>query len=244
MLKVLLTGHSRGLGGALCQALAARGADILGVARHDTVTLTPRLTHTSLDLADASALASWLASDTLTRHFGDASTAVLINNAGSVEPMGDDRSLAPAAISHTVALNVAAPLMLGAAFLAATGHCHDRRLLHISSGAARSPYAGWSVYCATKAALDQHARALHAAALPGLRVESLAPGVIDTAMQAVIRASDPAGFPRHARFIALHAEGQLQSADATATQLVAHLLGERFGNDPVSDLRTLSTEKR
>lgn len=239
MLKVLLTGHSRGLGAALCQTLAAHGADILALARHDTVTPAPRLTHVSLDLSDARALANWLATDALARHFDGASTAVLINNAGSVEPMGDDRKLAPAAIASTVALNVAAPLMLGAAFLTATEHCRDRRLLHVSSGAARSPYAGWSVYCATKAALDQHARALHAADLPGLRVESLAPGVIDTAMQTVIRASDPAGFPRHARFVTLHADGQLQDADTTAAQLVTHLLGERFGNDPTSDLRTL-----
>ena len=29
----------------------------------------------------------------------------------------------------------------------------DRRLLHVSSGAARNAYPGWSIYCATKAAV-------------------------------------------------------------------------------------------
>ena len=43
-----------------------------------------------------------------------------------------------------------AVLVLSAAFVQAAP-VKDRRILHVSSGAASDAYAGWSVYCATKA---------------------------------------------------------------------------------------------
>ena len=67
-----------------------------------------------------------------------------------------------------------------------------RRVVNISSGAASSPYAGWSVYCASKAGLDHFTRCVgleqRGQAFPVTCI-ALAPGVIDTGMQEVIRAS-------------------------------------------------------
>ena len=50
--------------------------------------------------------------------------------------------------------------MLAGAVASARALKTECRILHMSSGAGRSAYPGWSVYCATKAALDQHARAV------------------------------------------------------------------------------------
>jgi NAD(P)-dependent dehydrogenase (short-subunit alcohol dehydrogenase family) len=64
------------------------------------------------------------------------------------------------------------------------------RIINLSSGAALRPLEGWSAYCAAKAGLAMLTRSL---ALEygeaGIRAFGFAPGVVDTDMQAEIRAS-------------------------------------------------------
>lgn len=243
MIKAIVTGHSRGLGSALANALLAQGASVLGLSRASDVGLAAAhpqaLQQVPLDLADSRALADWLATGALARFTAGATRVLLVNNAGLVQPIGPLGRQPGAAIAHAVALNVSAPLVLADALVAATAGCGDRRIVHISSGAARNPYAGWSVYCATKAALDMHVRAVQLDAVAGLRVASLAPGVIDTDMQAQIRASAEGDFPLRERFEALKRDGQLANADDVARRLVAHVLSDAFGADPTPDLRNL-----
>lgn len=245
MYKAIVTGHSRGLGAALAQELLARGGQVLGIARAGNPGLAANypvaFQELALDLSDPSGLASFLASGRLERFLAGADPALLINNAGVLQPMGAPGRQGGAAIARAVTANVAAPLMLSDTFVAATSDLSDRRIAHVSSGAARSAYAGWSVYCATKAALDMHARAVQADALPGLRISSIAPGVIDTAMQAEIRAADSGVFPLRERFEALKHKGELATPEATARRFVDHLLSAEFGQDPAPDLRTLTT---
>lgn len=234
MIKALLTGHSRGLGTAIADALLARGIPLLALARSGNPQLCSAhpdlLQEVSLDFSDTPSLQAWLHTPALRDFFADAESALLINNAGLLQPVGLVGEADATAIAHAVAVNVTAPLLLTNAFVATTRHCADRRVVHISSGAARSPYAGWSVYCATKAALDHQARAMAAEHLPGLRVASLAPGVVDTAMQAEIRASSVEQFPQKGRFEALKNSGQLTSPDKAAQRLVNYLLGPNFGD--------------
>ena len=131
--------------------------------------------------------------------------------------------------------------MLAAAVVAATPLA-ARRVLHVSSGAGSSTYPGWSVYGATKAALDHHARSAALDNVPGLRVCSLAPRVIDTAMQAEIRATPVAHFPARQRFIDMERSGQLSAPDGCAAHLVEFLLSARFGDVAVEDLRELQID--
>jgi NAD(P)-dependent dehydrogenase (short-subunit alcohol dehydrogenase family) len=69
------------------------------------------------------------------------------------------------------------------------------------------------------------------------RIVSLAPGVIDTDMQAQLRAVGSAGFPDKAHFEQLHAQGQLVSAEETARRVLAHLARDDFGSNAVADIR-------
>jgi benzil reductase ((S)-benzoin forming) len=161
-----------------------------------------------------------------------------VNNAGVLQPVGPLETQDVSAVSRAVAVNVAAVLMLSAAFTQTTKDTQDRRILHISSGAARDAYAGWSVYCATKAALDHHARAAVLDRTQRLRISSVAPGVIDTGMQAEVRASTQGDFPDRERFIAMKREGRLKDADQAGRELVEFLLSNGFGREPISDLRS------
>lgn len=239
MIKAILTGHTRGLGAALCAELLTRGVQVYGLARQ-SVAAQPGLRQVSLDLSDSLALNDWLASGAMRDFLADASEAFLINNAGMLQPMGLAGQQDSALIARAIALNVATPLILSNAFIADSAGLARRRILHISSGAARNAYPGWSLYCASKAALDRHAEAVKLEAAPGLAIASLAPGVIDTDMQAEIRASSANDFPLRDRFVALKAGGQLTAPASAATFTVDYLLSANFGESALVDLRTLN----
>lgn len=243
MIKAIVTGHSRGVGAAVAANLLAREIAVLGIARHGHPDLAARhagrLTEVALDLADAAALVRWLDSDALAHFAADAGTLLLVNNAGLLAPVGALAAQPPAAVVQAVTCNVAAALALAAAAAQAVAGRAELRVLHVSSGAARNAIAGWSVYGAGKAALDQHARTVAADATPGVRICSLAPGVVDTDMQAQIRATPLENFPLRRKFETLKESGGLSAPEACAAGIVAHLLADRFGEAPVADLREL-----
>ena len=242
-MKAVVTGHTRGLGAAIAENLLARNVPVLGLARATNDDLGTRfpslLGQHALDLADTASLTQWLAGEPLARFLAGSGTALLVNNAGMVQPVGPLHMQDPSAICRAVALNVATPMMLAAAIAAASGGRNDTRILHISSGAGRNAYPGWSVYCATKAALDHHARAVVLDQPAGVRICSLAPGIIDTGMQAEIRATSLERFPVRARFDDLKSSGELASPAECATHVVDYLLGEGFGRIAVADIREL-----
>lgn len=232
----IVSGHSRGLGAALAVALAGQGVPVLGLARQAGAAAGVRAVQ--LDLADTAALAAWLATPALAEFIAGADDVLLVNNAGTLQPMAPLGQQGAAAIGAAVSLNVAAPLMLADALVRqrAGAPC---RIVHISSGAARTAYPGWSVYGAGKAALDHHARAVALEAPAGVRIASVAPGVIDTDMQAEIRAADAGAFPLKPRFEALKRDGGLRTPADAAAQLLAYAGSAAFGNPPVCDLRDL-----
>jgi len=234
MKKVIVTGHTRGLGAAIAAELQSRGLAVLGLARGRSA--LAGIEQAEVDMADPAALQAWLAGPALRDFLAGADTAYLVNNAGVVTPVGALAAQAPAAVLQAVMLNVGAPLALAAAFVQAAPEA-TRRVLHISSGAGRNAYPGWAVYCATKAALDQHARAVQLDGDPQVLAVSLAPGVIDTDMQAAIRATPDANFPLRERFVELKDTGGLTSPEACAHNLADYLLAPGFGREAVDDLR-------
>ena len=235
MIKAVVTGHSRGLGAAVAAELVARGIPVLGLARGHAE-IGEGMEQAVVDLGDSAALAAWLQGHTLRSFLAGCDTALLVNNAGVVTPVGPLASQDPLAVLRAATLNVGAPLALSCAFVQAAPQA-ERRILHISSGAGRSAYPGWSVYCATKAALDQHARAVALDGDPRVRCVSLAPGVIDTDMQAQIRAAPDTQFPLKQRFVDMKDSGVLETPADCAAKLVDCLLSKRFGHEPVDDLR-------
>ena len=102
-------------------------------------------------------------------------------------------------------------------------------LVNISSGAATNPYEGWAAYCASKAAVDQLTRvvALEEARY-GLAAYAVSPGLVDTEMQAAIRATDPASFPQVDRFRRAATEHRFNSPAWVAE----HILALAFGPQP------------
>jgi benzil reductase ((S)-benzoin forming) len=222
--SVVLTGVSRGLGAALFDELAGRGDRILGLSRHFTdaqrtiATAEPaRIRLHGADLTDPAAVPG---ADTLRDFLADAGEAVLIHNAGTVEPIAPIGALPPAAVAAAVALNLTAPVLLSNAFLAACPTGATVRVLFISSGAAHRVIEGWSVYSATKRGAETFFDAV-AVERPDAYVVSVNPGVMDTGMQATLRASE---FPERERYVDLHERGRLPSPATVAERIIAEHL--------------------
>ena len=106
-------------------------------------------------------------------------------------------------------------------------------LVNITSGAATKPYEGWAAYCASKAAVDHATRVVAAEeAEAGLRAHAVAPGVVDTDMQAAIRATPADRFPEVERFVQLKRDEAYNSPAWVAD----HILGLAFGDAPPTDV--------
>jgi hypothetical protein len=240
MMKAILTGHSRGLGAAIANELLGRQIPVLGLSRRAQAELAaryPKLLHqVEINLAQPDDVKAWLGRGELKSFLAGADPVLLINNAGTVQPIGPSETQDVADIAMAVNLNVTAPLMLSSAVAAARGSA-ELRIAHISSGAGRNAYAGWNIYCATKAALDHHARAASLDQSPHVKICSLAPGIIDTDMQAELRASSPERFPMQGDFVAMKRDGNLTKPADTAHKLVSYLLSHQFGELAVADLR-------
>ncbi|MFA7669571.1 MAG: SDR family oxidoreductase [Burkholderiaceae bacterium] len=239
----VISGASRGLGFALASELLASGATVITLSRNSNAELDAiaaqhgsRVQQLQADLSQPSSIEA--AAGLLSAALPDgASRYLLINNAGTVDPVSLASGLFDAsAIEQAFNLNVTATMVLTAAFLRSVPQQADRRIVNVSSGAGRQPTRGWGVYCATKAAMDLYTRVL-AEENPGLRVASLAPGVVDTPMQEHIRSRNNQDFPELDRFLQLHQKGQLSSPDAVAQKILRHVASDAFGRELLDDVR-------
>ncbi len=216
----VITGASRGLGAGLATRFLAQGLAVAACAR----------TEPQLD-GDASALLTMAADVSEADAVQAFCTAAIerfgridlwINNAGLLRPIGPLRDNDPSELARHIEVNVLGVLYGSRAFIR---HLHERGgngvLLNISSGAARNAYAGWSAYCAGKAAVDRMSEAIALEeADNGLRVHAVAPGIIDTDMQAMIRDCTPEQFPRVQKFLDLKAQEGFSSPAFVADRLL------------------------
>lgn len=240
----LVTGTTQGLGKALAEAIARNpDNELIALARAPDGPI-PGGARIEVDLADGAALER--ACDRVEQRIRGKryGKAVLVNNAGVVAPVAPLESLDPEALERNLLVNLVAPMRLARRFLRMTdGAAAIRRVINISSGAGRRPVSGWSAYCAAKAGLDMASRvaALEAQAHgTGVEVVSLAPGVVDTAMQGTIRAMQAADFADVERFRRMKEEGALRPAAEVAAEILRLESEGRLAAEPVADLRQIA----
>ncbi len=182
----LVTGASRGIGAAIARALDRAGARVALVAR-DAAALdevAARLNNdpvvVAADLADPDVPAR-LVADAADRL---GAIDVLVNNA-AVAARGPTVELDAALVDRLYAVNVRAPLLLVAALVPSMIERGGGVIISLSSGSAVVGTPRRAAYAATKGAIDAATRSLAIELGPhGIRVNSVAPGVVDTEMWA------------------------------------------------------------
>jgi benzil reductase ((S)-benzoin forming) len=137
-------------------------------------------------------------------------------------------------VAHQISVNVTGVANGSRAFAR-----HVRRrpgggvLVNITSGAATTVYEGWAAYCASKAAVDQLTRVVaEEEREQGLRAYAVAPGMVDTDMQARVRASAPAAFPAVERFLEAKRTGTFNSPAWVADAVLELAFGQDTFESP------------
>jgi NAD(P)-dependent dehydrogenase (short-subunit alcohol dehydrogenase family) len=182
--KVLVTGGSSGIGAALAEGFAERGA-VVGICARRADRLadvlercrkhSPESRSWVVDLSQLDAVAGFAA--TADRELGGID--VLVNNAG-IPKRRDVTRLTPEVVESTMTLNYFSPIRLTLALLPGLIE-RGGRIVNISSVAARLGPPGEAAYSATKAALTAFTESMAVDLRDtDVLVHLVNPGVIDT----------------------------------------------------------------
>ncbi len=202
--RVAVTGGTSGLGLALVQLLAARGARVAFVARSEAaVERVARETGACGIVGDIGRKAD-IHPIALEIAWSLGGLDALINNASTLGPtplalLADTEC---EAFQQALEVNVLGPFRLTKALLGALAASarekHGAAVVNISSDAAVSAYPGWGAYGASKAALA-HMTAIWAeeARAEGVKFLSFDPGDMDTPLHALaVPDADPGTLKR------------------------------------------------
>lgn len=207
-----VTGASSGLGLELCKTLLSQGQHVLGLSRSEPKIKNDLFQWIQCDLSQTDKLQEVIQSIPQ-----EIKMKSLVNNAGTLDPMGLFQDAPLEQIEKHFQINLSAPLLLTRLLLDKMDR--SSHIINISSGAASSIYPGWAAYCSSKAGLDQFTQVLAEEIPNGPEILAFRPGVIDTPMQDAIRTMEERNFPKKNKFVELKESGKL-----LAPQYVAKIL--------------------
>jgi len=232
--RVVVTGATRGIGRSTAQAILERGGKVIAIGRNADLLEElrredeGRVRVVAADLADLENLPS--VADEAFVAFGGVDG--LVNCAGIArhERVG---TIQLESLEAQLRLNLMAPLLLSQLV---AEHLRDRggAIVNVSSTLSERVVPGTAVYAATKAALNAVTKVLALELAPGVRVNAVLPGVVDTDMirEPRLRAGElpPVGEELKARVAAQlealrsrHPIGRLGRPEDVATVIVGLL---------------------
>ncbi len=217
MKHILITGGGTGIGRALAARFADKGWRVTIVGRRLNL-----LQEVARDYPDKISIISADVGSIQDRQKivseAKGTLDLLVHNAAVLVPVGPILDQSPEDWKSHMATNVEGPLFLTQALL--PNLVENSRVIHISSGAAHQGIPGWGMYCTSKAALFMLGQLLKdELAQRNIWFGSVRPGIVDTPMQAEIRALEPEDFPMVEQFRQYKATGALVTSELVAQYL-------------------------
>ena len=247
---IIITGTSRGIGEAIAGKLLENGNILFCISR----TMNEHLIETASgkgiplyyyegDISKPMVAVTILKDIFQKIVFSDHDRIALINNAGTIEPIGPAGKLKTGDIEQHYRTNLLAPALLINHFIKlCAGAAVQKVILNISSGASEYPYHGWSMYCSSKAGLDMLTRtiALEQDMVPNpVKLFALKPGIVETSMQKLIRQAKPGNFHEKEKFIKLHNDGLLIKPEEVADTIAGTLFADTIPQGALLSLKQL-----
>ncbi|MGO1769949.1 MAG: SDR family NAD(P)-dependent oxidoreductase [Microbacterium sp.] len=213
---VLVTGGASGIGAAIVDAVLARGGRAVVWDLRDPDREHDRVHAARVDVSDQAAVDA--AAAALPEGFAPTH---LVNNAGIIGRRMGLADLDAAEIDRVLGVNLKSVLYVTRAFLASRSVHPDAAIVNLTSIAARTGGApGNALYATTKGAIASLTRAAAKELAPEIRVNAMAPGVIDTAIQ-MDSLGDPAALEAMAEQIPLRRLGTAEEVAQTAAWLLS-----------------------
>ena len=215
---IIITGGSKGIGKALAKKYASENYTVFSLARSSSdLKNTQNITVDLSNLRETETIFTTLLKKIISQ---EIKSITLVNNAGRLGEISNLENLEADDISKSIQLNTTTPLILSNLFIKLTKTliC-KKQIINISSGAAKSPYQGWVVYCTSKAAIDMMTKAIATEQFEiknGVKCVAIYPGVVDTNMQNKIRNCMEADFKSLQRFVDLKENNELYTPNFVA----------------------------
>ena len=213
-MNILITGHNRGLGAALAEHALSSGHAVYGLSR--SVLREP---HTGLHQQQCDLSEHHTIVPALTRLVpADTALALIYLNAGVLGRIAALADTPLDTIATVMDINVWANKLIIDWLAART--TVPKRIVLISSGAGVVGNHGWGAYALSKATLNMLTQ-LYAHELPNTQLLALAPGLVDTDMQAALRQVDGQSFPSVKRLHTAHGSPGMPAPATVATRINA-----------------------
>lgn len=220
MKAIVLTGATGGLGQSLAEILADE-ADTQLICLYRNPSKFDRLFREYKGCFMGYHVREDDSFEELTEHLNSdgLDQVILVLNAFSIVPIKRVGDFLPEEVEAFIHGNLTGNILLLNRII---GHCkrHAMRLrvIHIDSGAADRPLTGWSNYCAGKAYMNAFLSVV-SAENPAFEIVSFDPGIMDTGMQAEIRAVKSEVFDQVDAFIGYKEENKLRAPSVVAKQI-------------------------
>ena len=189
---VLITGASQGIGEAAAKTFSQAGANVMLTARNsDKLEKVKRglggsSEYFAGDISDPNFVISLV--EFCYEHFGNID--ILINNAGTIQPIALIHEIKPEEWSSVIDTNLKSVFYTINSVLPKMIENGNGTILNVSSGAAHNPLKAWSHYCASKAGAAMLTQCLNTEYFEyGIRAIGLSPGTVATQMQLEIKKS-------------------------------------------------------
>lgn len=236
-----ITGSSKGLGSAIVELLLQKDDTfVVGLSRTNEIK-HDRFMHKAIDFSDVKRLSE--EADDIFFVKDDAASVTLINNAGTLGEVGYMGELETKKLPDIFNVNLIAPALLMNAFIKKyTDIATNKTIVNISSGAGGYPVDGWSGYCATKSGINMLSEVISKEQNlreSKIKIYSIAPGVIDTEMQAKIRSTSRKRFSGVEKFVNLKEKGELASAEDSAAKILQILQNPKIFKEVMQDVRDI-----
>jgi len=220
----LMTGGSRGLGAELVKHYQQQGWTVREFSRSGSGDA-----HIDADFSRRESAVDTLDATFREQSQHDWDEVVLILNAAQIGPIGPLSSSAPRDWWQNLDVNLTLNVSAAGLFLQHFQHSPARKTLAvISSGAAQTGIGGWGLYCLAKSGLERLAESIaeeqQNETYPTQTI-NISPGLIDTEMQAEIRASDASQFADVEEFRAFQQQGALVQPDQVASAVTQIISG-------------------
>ncbi|MFP4663683.1 MAG: SDR family NAD(P)-dependent oxidoreductase [Bacteroidales bacterium] len=191
MKSTLITGSSSGLGDGLTRYLVSKNTFVGGISRSENehVKHSELYRHFSIDLGNESEVREKLPG---VLKLYTSGMDLLVLNAGVMSEPADMSETSLEEMKSVMDINLWANKLILDAVI--RSEIPVKQVVAISSGAAIKGNRGWNAYAISKAALNMLIQ-LYAKEMPDTHLSALAPGLVDTAMQAYI-----ASLPEDERF--------------------------------------------